>query len=32
MNTGAIIVLVLATIIDCSFVFVAFRDFLKKRD
>ena len=30
MNTAALIVLIAATVIDCGFVFVAFRDFLKK--
>ena len=29
-KTGALIVLIAATVIDCGFVFVAFRDFLKK--
>lgn len=30
MTTGALIVLIAATVIDCGFVFVAFRDFLKR--
>lgn len=30
MTTGTLIVIIAATVIDCGFVFVAFRDFLKK--
>lgn len=30
MNTGVLIVLIAATVIDCGAVAIAFRDFLKK--